>query len=725
MSVQTATATDSQSAINTHTLTIHSDDPDDQSQQQLVRKTEHALQLAARYSFNTRHEDGHWCGELKSNATITAEYVMLRQALGLDLSLDKKELIAWFLSEQNENGSWAIAPEYPGDISVTTEAYLALKLLGVDTDQMPMRKARQFILSVGGVAKVRIFTRIYLATFGLFPWKAVPELPAELILMPSMMPINIYRLSSWARSTIVPLLIVAHHRPIYALPNGKSETNDFLDELWKSPGPADKVVPYSLSIRELFQTDTVAFAFTAVDAALCWVGGLRRSPTRGFARRKCIEWILEHQEEEGDWAGIFPPMHLGILALRLEGFALDDSVIVRGLEAIERFSWNDNKGKRIQACISPIWDTILTTIGLCDAGHNTGISSGVNWIKAHQLLGPEGDWRVYQPSIPPGGFSFEYFNKWYPDVDDTAAAILAMVKQDPHSRCSFPVLRAVEWTLGMQNHDGGWGAFDNDNDSLFLNKIPFSDMDSLCDPSSADVTGRILEAFGLVMQMSFTGHSQKVPDDLVNRMSTACDRALDYLAYQQELDGVWYGRWGSNYIYGTSNVLCGLAYFATKETGITEINESVKSSMDDAIRWLKVNQNRDGGWGETLMSYQDAKLGGNGPSTASQTAWALMGLLSYLPVTDKSVQSGVQFLLRTQCMSDKDDGATWLETQYTGTGFPKHFYLGYSLYPHYFPMMALGRFLQLERQQANRLGSRGNDSDRKNGPHIGHSSVSH
>jgi squalene-hopene/tetraprenyl-beta-curcumene cyclase len=639
------------------------------------------------------------CGELKSNVTVTAEYVMLRQALGLDMTLDRDELISWLLSEQNEDGSWAMAPNYPGDISATTEAYFALKLLGLQPDNAQMCQARQFILSLGGVAKVRIFTRIYLATFGLFPWKAVPELPAELIMMPATAPISIYRLSSWARSTIVPLLIVGNHRPIYSLPNGRSETNDFLDELWHIP--AQKLVPYSPPIMELWKTDITALLFVAVDTVLYYLGGLRMSPTRGYARKKCVEWILEHQEKEGDWAGIFPPMHLGILALLLEGFQLDDQPIRAGLEAIERFAWHDQRGKRIQACVSPVWDTVLSTIALCDAGHDDSrISVGIEWIKARQLFGPEGDWRVYKPGITPGGFSFQYFNKWYPDIDDTAAAVLAMIKQDPLARQSVSVMSAVEWIIGMQNYDGGWGALDINNDKLYLNKIPFSDMDGLCDPSTADVTGRVLEVFGLLMQSYKPDFDNKIPVILIDRVNLACSRAVAYLAHTQESTGAWYGRWGSNYIYGTSNVLCGLSYFSVRGADGNQADDEVKDCVKTAVHWLKMRQNSDGGWGETLMSYKDPKLAGQGTSTASQTAWALMGLLANLSSSDKIIQDGIRYLIQTQTMSDQEDKeASWPESEYTATGFPNHFYFGYSFYPHYFPMMALGRYVQFSRNR--------------------------
>ena len=646
-----------------------------------------ALKLASNYAGDDVHDDGHWCGELKTNATITAEYVMLYQALGLHKSLDRdrEALCNWLRSGQNPDGSWGIAPDYPGDVSTTTEAYFALKILGISSETPAMLRACSFVKAAGGVAKVRIFTRIYLATFGLFPWKAVPELTVELILMPSWAPISIYSLSSWARSTVIPLLIISHHQPIYELPNGKSTNNNFLDELWCNP--RNKLVPYTGPILKTLKTDRVALLFSVIDKIIFQLGGLRYFPFRGYARLQCVEWILEHQEAAGDWAGIFPPMHVGLLALRLEGFSMTESCIVRGLKAVERFAWQDTEGgKRIQACVSPVWDTVLVSIGLCDAGlcgNNNRLIKAINWIKDHQLLGPEGDWRIYQPSITPGGFSFQYYNTWYPDVDDTAAVILAFLKQDSSSASSTHLIRAVEWSLGMQNKDGGWVAFNYENNKHFLNKIPFSDMDSLLDPSSADVTGRILEAFGLLRK---TSEKVKVPEDLLKKVDLACHGGIKYLASTQERNGSWYGRWGSNYIYGTSNAVCGLAYHS-------DSNPLVPTMIDSAIRWLKLVQKTDGGFGEVLDSYKDLTLAGHGKSTVSQTAWGAMALLAHLPSGDEAVRKSIAYLVSSQTKR-RGSGATWPETEYTGTGFPNFFYLGYSYYPHYFPMMALGRYLQ-------------------------------
>ncbi|QRD81424.1 terpenoid cyclases/protein prenyltransferase alpha-alpha toroid [Aspergillus flavus] len=603
--------------------------------ERLIHEAGLTLQRSMDYAYNVVRSDGHWCGEMSSNVTITAEYIFLRQALGLDLKTDGAAYCRHILSQQNSDGSWGLAPEYPGDVSTTTEAYLALKMLGLSTDAPAMQQAKAFVLNAGGVAKVRVFTRIFLATFGLFPWKAVPQLPVELILLPSACPINIYKFASWARGTIAPLLIICHHQPVYALPNGVFAENEYLDELWQDP--TNKSEPYSPSIWELLsQGDITGLTFSLLDKLLYQLNGLRSIPLlRSYALKQCMKWILERQEPTGDWAGIFPPMHASVYAFVLEGYKLEDPPVRLGIEALENFAWEDAKGKRVQPCVSPVWDTTLMSIALSDAAtpNHQIVDRAIQWIRDRQLLEPRGDWRVYRPRLAPGGFSFEYTNSHYPDIDDSAAIILAQVKHDPISANSSSVIAAATWILGMQNPDGGWAAFDVENDKLFLNKIPFSDMDSLCDTSCADITGRILEAFGLLIR--------RVPDkdssqlfQLLPAIRAACRRGIRYLASTQEANGAWFGRWGCNYIYGTSHALCGLAYFLQED-------QQVPAMVQPALQWLKSQQNDDGGWGESLLSYQSPERKEQ-RSTASQTAWALMGLLAHLPHTDIVIERGIR-----------------------------------------------------------------------------------
>ena len=666
----------------------------------LLDKALNTAELAKAWAFSVQKEDGHWCAELESNATITSEYVMMSQALGVSLEPKKADLIKYFKGNQKENGSWGIAFNYPGDVSTTVECYFALRLLGLERTDSTMKKAEEYIHAEGGIEKVRIFTRINLAVFGLFPWNAIPVIPAEFILLPPESPVNIYSLSSWARSTMVPLFIIFHHKPIFTLPNGKSENNDWLDHLWLNP--TKKEIPYTASWMDVLKKDPISYKsfFTAADEFLKftekararakefrlldkikktvspYIGDIADFSLREYAVEKCEEWILERQEKSGDWAGIFPPMVNGVIALSLNGHAINSPAVAKGLEAIERFAIHDKEGFRVQACVSPVWDTVLMMRGLMDCGADSQSKTMLDartWIENEQITENYGDWKVYNPNGVSGGWAFEYENTWYPDVDDTAAVLITLLKQNPQSTKDDVVTRAAQWIVSMQNRDGGWAAFDLNNDKLFLNQIPFSDMDSLCDPSSPDVAGRVLEAFGILNDPSF---------------KYSIDKGVEYIRKTQEKEGCWFGRWGVNYIYGTSNVLCGLAE--------QKIHAS-EPMICRAIEWLKSKQNEDGGWGEKLESYADRELMGIGPSTASQTAWALMGLLAYLPADDLAIQKGIQWLCETQNTSGEFKGA-WNEKEFTGTGFPNHFYLRYHYYRHIFPLMALGRYIKKKSQ---------------------------
>lgn len=636
-----------------------------------------ATERAKDFMFRIQKADGHWVAELESNCTITSEYVFMMQILGLDFSKKKDPIIRYLRAKQKDDGSWGIAQNHEGDISTTAEVYLALRILGVDVLDETLKRAEKFIRDSGGLEKIRIFTRINFAMFGLFPWDAVPIIPPEFILVPPQSPVNIYSLSSWARGTMVPLFLIFHHKPVCALPNGKSANNDWLDHLWLSP--KTKNLPYRAPMVDVLLTSGVVSwrsLFTGADFVL---HGLERiqeywmpKMIREHAVKKCEEWILEHQEETGDWAGIFPPMVNGVLALYFNGYSVDSKPMRLGLEAIERFCFQDEDGVRVEACQSPVWDTILSMIGLLDAGldsRDARLKAARAWITERQLLVNHGDWRVYNPNGTAGGWSFEYVNSWYPDVDDTAAVVIGFLKQDPTSHSSPTVRKAVEWIVSMQNNDGGWAAFDINNDKLFLNQIPFSDMDSLCDPSSPDVTGRVLEALGMLNDPRF---------------KMVCDRGVEYLRKSQEHAGSWFGRWGVNYIYGTSNVLCAL-----RRVGVAENDPMIVR----ALAWLRSVQNKDGGWGECLESYSDKSFMGKGTSTASQTAWALMALLAYVSPSDAQIRAGVKWLMNHQVKNGKFEGS-WDEQEFTGTGFPNHFYLRYHLYRHYFPLMALGRFCQ-------------------------------
>ncbi|KAK7986873.1 squalene cyclase [Apiospora saccharicola] len=635
-------------------------------------EAEEALEQAVQFSFDEQKEDGHWVAETSSDATFTSEYVMFKYAVGLDLTSDGDAIKRWLLRDQKADGSWGLAPELPGNISTTTEAYLALKILGVSPDEKDMLKARNFMQQNGGVAKVRFFTRFFLATFGLFPWSAIPQLPAELILLPASSPLNIYTLSSWARSTMIPVLVVAHHKPLYALPNGRSADNDFLDEL----------------------------SFGKAIGSNSFYGG-RQGPGGGGRAHP------EHPHEEdgseamcrlaagapggrGRLGRVLPADARQRVGLDPGGVPLDHDVIRRGLSALERLAVQDEGGKRLTATVSPIWDTSLMAVSMCDAGVGSDprMVKAAEWLRCRQLMGPEGDWRVYSPCQQPGGWSFQYHNRWYPDVDDTAVVVMALAKQDAGWVESDSCAHALTWILGMQNHDGGWGAFDCYNDKLWLHKIPFSDMDSLCDPSTADVTGRILECFGLMLSSYGT---KRLSERMAARLAASAARAVEYLLKEQEETGPWWGRWGSNYIYGSGNVLRGLVHFGKS-------NPKVNDSLRRAVSWFESIQNPDGGWGESLASYEFPKMAGRGgPSNAAQTAWALQSLLLFRPASSPRIRNGISWLVQNQTVESENGGASWPADFYTGTGFPGVLYLGYPLYHHAFPVMALSKYLAVQK----------------------------
>ena len=639
-----------------------------------------AVRAGAEYLFELQQHDFHWCAELESAPMITAEYVYMCQALGLDLQIYGQGVAPWLLSRQKADGSYGLAINCPGDVSTTAEIYLALKMLGMSTEHPAMQKARAFVLAQGGLARVRIFSRIYFAMFGLFDWRDVPAMPPEIILLPPSFSINIYSLASWARCTVVPLFIMAHHKPVFALPNGQDAENTYLDELWVH-GERTRVT-YLPPWKQLWRQHGISWTsfFCVSDTLLKAYEKLHNKRLRKLALERCTQWILDRQEPSGDWGGIFPPMANNLLVLPLQGYAMDSEPMRLGLEAMERFAISDARGRRVQACISPVWDTVLSLVGLCDAGYDGAdprLARAADWVMDRQTTDLHGDWAVYRPGIPPGGWAFEYHNKWYPDVDDTVAVLLALLKQDPQRAADARVHVAVEWVLGMQNRDGGWGAFDAESDKLFLNDAPFTDMGALCDPSTADVTGRILEALGLLCAVQ-----DLLPTGLHSRIEATVSAALEFLRRNQESFGAWFGRWGVNYLYGTCHVLCGLSQISWAPQ---------PQAVARAVHWLKGVQNADGGWGETPQTYHDPGLAGQGPSTASQTAWGLMALLAHLPAQDPAITGGIAWLVRHQS-AHSNKSSTWIEPEMTATGFPKHLYVRYDLYRHYFPMMALGRY---------------------------------
>lgn len=655
----------------------------------LIEQVISSLRAAADYALEVVTEDGYWCGEVHSNTTFTSQYIFLRQQLGLRFEHGEiATLTRWLLSQQNEDGSWGLSPSCPGDVSTSTETYLALKILGMPKYDPRMISAAAFIVKSGSLPATRMFTRIFLASFGLIPWASLPALPAELVMLPSQFPINIYNLSSWARVVCIPLLIARHHEPIYPLTGCATTSKIFLNELW--PKDMSLSLAYAKPLSTLWQRgDYSGMFFTAADKAMSFLGRYFHSPLRTVARRKIVAWILDHQEHSGEWGGYWPAQHNNIWALSLEGYPLDHPVMRRGLEALEGFVRRDASGMRVQVTVSQVWDSALMAIALSDSVSSTAIhcpNKTIDWILKHEISSNRGDWRVYRPHLPAGGFCFEQFNTLYPDVDDSAATVLALIKYSDSSPGNYTaagcIHRTLRWILGMQNDDGGWGAFDWNNDKLFLNKLPFSDMDSLCDPSTPDVTGRVLECCGVLLRRRDV---LMLGDSLAATTQTSCGRGLAYLLKNQQTDGSWWGRWGINYTYGTSNVLCGLADFSSH-------SDQVRVASAKAVGWMRSHQNPDGGWGESAQSYTDVTLAGCGPTTPTQTAWAIIALLHYSSPDEEVIRQGVTYLVQSQAKLEGEGTASWPQKHYTATGFPEHLYLEYDYYRHYFPMMALGRY---------------------------------
>lgn len=620
-----------------------------------------ALARAADALFAMQDPRGFWWAELESNVTITAEVVLLHVVWGTIDRVPKANAERYFREQQRHHGGWELYYGDGGELSTTVEAYMALRLLGVGVDDPALVRARQYILERGGITKTRIFTKFHLALLGAYDWRGLPALPPALMLLPDRGPFSIYDLSSWARGSTVPLLIVFDKKPVY-------EPRLSLDELYaEGRASATFALPKPQSLLE--------FAFTSIDGVLKAgeARGLIPGRARGVARAE--KWVLERQEATGDWGGIIPAMLNSMLALRVLGYRVDDPEVVRGFAAIDTFTIANDGAYRVQPCVSPVWDTGLAVRALADAGvaaNDPRLLRATDWLLEKQIL-DYGDWQVKNRDGVPGGWAFEFDNRFYPDVDDTAVIVMALAAVDhpQMKRVRASMERASAWIATMQCVTGGWGAFDVDNDKAWLNRIPYGDLKAMIDPSTADVTARVLEMLGrggLRME---------------RRREEA---ALQFLLDEQEADGAWFGRWGVNYVYGTSGALAALGVMAPTKT--------VRNAMIRGAVWLRSVQNLDGGWGETCESYKKPSLRGRGASTPSQTAWGIIGLLALIERTPElraeflpSIERGVKYLLAQQ----RDDG-TWTESEFTGTGFPQHFYLRYHLYAQHFPLTALGRY---------------------------------
>lgn len=613
---------------------------------------ETALARARAHLLGLQQPGGWWKGELETNVTMDAEDLLLREFLGIRDDATTHAAARWIRSAQRDDGSWATFYGGPGDLSTTIEAYVALRLAGDPPDALHMARAAAFVRDSGGLERSRVFTRLWLALFGLWSWRDLPALPPEIIFLPSWCPLNIYDFACWARQTIVPLTVVAAHRPVRPLPFG-------VDELRTGAPPRGRA-----------PLTTWAGRFATLDRAL---HAYERRPLRILRRlalARAVEWIVRRQEADGSWGGIQPPWVYSLLALHLEGYPLDHPVVARGLAGLDGFTIVEGGMRRLEACQSPVWDTALAVVALRDAGlpaDHPDLVRAADWLLGEEVRTP-GDWKVRRPGLAPGGWAFEFANDVYPDVDDTAEVILALrrVRHPDAERVDAAVARGIAWTLGMQSREGAWGAFDADNTRRLVTELPFCDFGEVIDPPSADVTAHAVEMLA---------HEGRASDPAVRR-------AVDWLSRAQERDGSWFGRWGVNHVYGI-----GAAVPALRAAGVLPHDERVRR----AVAWLAAHQNPDGGWGEDIRSYRDPSWVGRGASTASQTAWALLALIAAEDRSD-AVLRGVTWLLERQTSE-----GTWDEPWFTGTGFPGDFSINYHLYRLTFPVMALGRYLGRDR----------------------------
>ena len=612
------------------------------AQESLARARDHLLRL--------QHPAGWWKGELQTNVTMDAEDLLLRKFLGV---LTERELVpaaTWIRSQQRADGTWANFHGGPGDLSTTVESYAALRLAGDPPDAAHMRSAREFVLDRGGLERARVFTRLWLALFGVWSWDDLPALPPELVFLPRWFPFNVYDWACWARQTIVPLTIVGSFRPRRELGFGLDELTSGLPKPPRHPLTSWKG------------------GFERLDALL---HAYERHPNRRLrraARRMATEWILRRQEVDGSWGGIQPPWVYSMMALNLMGYEVDHPVMRAAFDGLERFTVVEDGVRRLEACQSPVWDTALAVIGLSDAGlppDHPALRRGAGWLLDEEIR-VAGDWAVRRPGLEPGGWAFEFENDNYPDIDDTAEVVMALRRVDhpDGERLEAAVRRGVEWLVGMQSSDGGWAAFDADNTRRLAYELPFCDFGAVIDPPSADVTAHSVEMLA----------GEGLAGDHRIR------RGLAWLERSQEADGSWFGRWGANFVYGTGAVVP-----AAVAAGVSTADPRIRR----AVRWLEAHQNPDGGWGEDMRSYDDPSgWAGRGESTASQTAWALLALLAAGDRRSRSAERGVVWLADTQ----RPDG-TWDEPWFTGTGFPGDFYINYHLYRLCFPLQALGRFV--------------------------------
>jgi squalene-hopene/tetraprenyl-beta-curcumene cyclase len=630
-------------------------------EQDWAERLEKAIERGANHLLSLQAVEGYWQGELEADSTLESDYIYYLYVLGKADPERIVKLANYVRQRQLPDGGWSIYPGGPSELNATCKAYFALKLAGDSPYAPNLVRAREMVHRLGGLEHSNSYVRFYLALVGAVSWDLVPSIPPELMLIPHWFIFNIYEMSSWTRGIVIPMAVLSSLRPNWRLPE-----HAHVDELFKDPERKSAALDWS---DQLLSWKNV---FLAVDRGFKLYEKFPWKPFRQRAIREAKEWMLNHIERTEGLAAIYPAMMNSIFALMAFGHGPDDPLTVREIKEFSRFEIEDEQTIRMQPCVSPVWDTCIAMVALEEAGlppDHPALVKAADWILSKQVVGP-GDWQVKNKDADPGGWAFEFRNDFYPDVDDTAFVLMALqrVKYPDPVRMEAAMRRGIQWLLSMQNRDGGWGAFDRDNDRKFLCNIPFADHNAMIDPSTADVTARVVECLGRY------GWSSEHP---------VIQRAVRFLLEDQCKDGSWFGRWGVNYIYGTSGVLRAL------ET----VSLATREFCKRAVNWLRTVQKIDGSFGESLLSYDAPSTKGQGTSTASQTAWGLIGLLASAGTEDPAVAKAVAYLVHRQ----EADGS-WSEPEFTGTGFPGVFYLKYHLYRNSFPVYALARYSNQSRK---------------------------
>ena len=617
---------------------------------------QHLVEAQGEALWSMQREDGHIVFELEADCTIPAEYVLLKHFLGRIDAAREARIAGYLLKVQNEDGSWPLFHDGAGNISATVKGYWALKLIGHDPEAPHMARARSWLLGQGGAARANVFTRIAMALFGQVPWRAVPVMPVEAMLLPRWFPFHLSKIAYWSRTVLVPLLVLYAKRAKAENPTGLD-----INELFIVPPEREKVYnvnPTGSRIGDLF---------LQLDKGLRLIEPHLPKGARQKAIKAAETFTIERLNGEDGLGAIYPAMANAVMMFRVLGYADDHPHMVTAIDAVEKLMTERDEDLYFQPCLSPVWDTSLAAHALMESGERDDprLIAALDWLAGKQILEHVGDWAVRRPNVRPGGWAFQYENPDYPDVDDTAVVALAMHRADPE-RYGENIDRACEWLAGMQSRSGGWGAFDPENEHYYLNSIPFADHGALLDPPTVDVTARCIGCLGQVDRERFRREIRL---------------GIEYIKREQEADGSWFGRWGANYIYGTWSALVAL-----KGAG----EDMQQPYVRKAVEWLKSRQRSDGGWGEGLETYEDWGAGFANAATPSQTAWALLGLMSAGEVESEAVSLGISWLDKAP-----REGVRWEERHFTGTGFPKVFYLKYHGYAAFFPLWALGRYENL------------------------------